>query len=490
MRRFVMLVGLTLVVMLETAPAVAAPPDTLRLSLDDCVQRAVADGEEMKLAEADLATARALYLEARSTALPRLSFNLSYTRRIESIFRDTGTGMEPFAADTLAPIEQRVRDLENAMPTAGLAGLGSLFQSTSFGSENSWIASLGFTQKVFQGGSVWNSIAAAGHAMRAAETLRDDRRRGIVLAVREAYLAALLADRGAHIADLSLQQTVSQVQRVSLRHETGNASEFVLLQAEVQRDNLIPVVKEAYLRREVANLDLRRLANIRPDAPLVLTTPLLDDGTFTVEPVEVDSTGLIAAALRNSSVVSAEQQAEARNHAVAVAGAERWPKFSLFANYSRQAYPEDPFPKSGDWVKDVNAGVMVEWSIFDGFLTKGAIQASKARRSMAQQNLKQAREEARLQVIRTLKDLERCTADLRARARTVELARRAFELANIRFEEGASDQLEVSDSRIAYQIAQTNEATARRDYFAALAQIERLTGRPLFTAAAPSGGTR
>ena len=78
----------------------------------------------------------------------------------------------------------------------------------------------------------------------------------------------------------------------------------------------------------------------------------------------------------------------------------------------------------------------------------------------------------------------RTAADLRARARTVELARRAFDLANIRYEEGASDLIEVADSRIAFQIAQTNEAQARHDYFVALARLERLTGRPLFTEAA------
>ena len=460
------------------------PADTLRLSLDESVARAMKVGEEARLAEADLATAKARYLEARSTALPRLTFTTTYTRRIESVFRDTGPATEPFEPDTLAPLEERVRDLEDALPTAALAGLGRLFSATPFGSENSWVANLGFTQKVFQGGSIWNSIVGARHAMRSAEARLTDSRAEIVLGVRRAYLAALLADRGARISELALEQAESQLTRVRLRQETGNASEFELLQAEVQRDNQIPVVRQAYLLRDVADLDLRRLANIDAGVPLVLTTPLLDEAALPGEPVDPDTAGLVSLALQSPAIRSAEEQVEARSHAVAVYGAERWPKFSVFANASQQAYPDDMFPKRGEWLRDVNAGLLVEWNLFDGFLTKGVIDEARAQRNIARHTLQQAREAVRLQVMQSYWDLARSAADLRARARTVELARRAFDLANIRYEEGASDLIEVADSRIAFQIAQTNEAQARHDYFVALARLERLTGRPLFTEAA------
>lgn len=479
------IVGFAVVTILVAPPAArGAPADTLRVSLEECVSHALKSGEEARLAEADIATAKARYLEARSTAMPRLTLTTTYTRQIESVFRDSGPAFEPFEPDTLAPLEQRVRDLEEALPTAGLGGIGGLFSATPFGKENSWVATLGFTQKIFQGGSIWNSVLGARHAMRAAESRLADSRQAIVLAVREAYLAALLADRSARIADLGFAQAESQLRRVRLRQETGNASEFELLQAEVQRDNEVPAVRQAYLLREIADLDLRRLANIRPDAPLILTTPLLDETALPAEPAEPDTAGLVALALQNAGIVAAAEAVEARSHAIAVYGAERWPKFSLFANASQQAFPDDPIPEKEDWIRDINAGVLVEWNIFDGFLTKGVIQEARAQRSIARQNLNQSREVVRLQVIQSYRDLERSAADLRARARTVELARRALDLASIRFEEGASDLLEVADSRIAYQIAQTNEAQARHDYFVALARLERLTGRPLFTEAA------
>jgi len=193
----------------------------------------------------------------------------------------------------------------------------------------------------------------------------------------------------------------------------------------------------------------------------------------------------VAAALRSPSLVAAEETAKAYRRAVAVAAADRWPGLSLYANFSQQAYPKDPIPHQHDWIEDVNAGLRFDWTLFDGFQTSGSVQAAKAKQRMAENGAIQAREGVREAVVHSEYDLLRSAADLEARARTVELARRAFELANIRYDEGASDLLEVADARTAYQIAQINEAQARHDYFVALARLERYTGCPLFATAAP-----
>jgi outer membrane protein len=462
--------------------------DSLRLSLGEVTDRALTQGEEFKLSQADMSTARALYLQARATALPQVNGSLNYTRQIESVFRqEGGTKIEPFEPDTTASTEQRIRDLERALPLSGLAGLSSLFSSTSFGSKNTWVGSVGVSQKLFQGGSIWGSIAAARHAMSAARSSQMDKREEVVLNVREAYLGALLADRRLRIAKLALEQADSQLERVRLRKEAGESSEFVLLQAEVERDNQIPQVKRAAQGREVAYLELCRLANLPATAGIVLTSALLSDAAIPVNPAAVDTTGLVAQALRASGVEALEEALRAREHAVTVAKADLWPDLSLFANYSRQAFPTDAFPKSGEWKKDINAGARVTWNFFDGFRTKGAIQQTKAQASVARQSLNQTRELVREATIQSQLELERSASDLHARARTVQVARRAYELARLRYDEGASSLMEVNDARIAFQIAQVNEAEARHDYFVTLARLERFSGRPLFTSVADAG---
>jgi len=135
-------------------------------------------------------------------------------------------------------------------------------------------------------------------------------------------------------------------------------------------------------------------------------------------------------------------------------------------------------------------GLRINWAIFDGFLTKGAIREAQAERSRADQNLADARERMIETVTQARLELERAAAELHARSRTVQLSRRALELANLRYDEGGSSLLELSDARIAWQIAQAYEARARRDYFAALALLERTSGRPLFREISGQGDTR
>jgi multidrug efflux system outer membrane protein len=222
--------------------------------------------------------------------------------------------------------------------------------------------------------------------------------------------------------------------------------------------------------------------------PLRLTTPLLDEGALPASPALVDTTGIVADALRASGVRALEEMLAARGHAVTVARAGYFPDFSLFANVSQQAFPKNTFPARRDWRRDKNVGLAATWTIFDGFLTRGLVEESIANKTAARLDLNRAREMVRLAVVQASWELDRAAADLQARTHTVQLARRALDLSGLRYEEGASGALEVSDARIAWQMAQINEAVARRDYFAALARLERYTGRPLFTSAAPPAG--
>jgi len=465
----------------QTAPAV---PDTLRLSLAACQERAIAVGEEMRIANAEYEATIGIYRQARSDVLPHLTLNSSYARQFESVFRNEGnfSNIAPFEPDTLATLEQRVRDLERALPTAPFASLGGLFDSGPFASEHTYIATLGLTQKVFEGGALWGAVKAARHALQSYDARRIDRESEVKMLVREAYLGALLADRGVEIAELALQQAATQLQRVRVRQEAGQSAEFDLLQAEVQHDNQLPVVKQAHNRRAVAYLQLCGIANLPANVPLRLTTPLLSGFPVPDAPMAgIDTTGIFASALANPNIEALDEEWQARRAGITVAGRDAWPAISLFANWSEQAFPHDSWPSRDDWARDVNAGVRVDWTIFDGLNTSGAKHEARARAELAAGELASGREMMQLLVARELGELERAAADLRARGRTESVAKRAVDLAGLRYEEGASSLLEVEDARTAYQVAQGSVATARHDLCVALARLERYSGRPLFT---------
>jgi len=476
----------------DSAIQATGTADTLRLSLRATVERALAVGEEMRLAEAAYQSAVGQYKQARSDVFPQLSLNSGYTRQFESVFRQEGgiTDISAFVPDTTAALADRVRALEDALPTAPLASLSGLFDAGPFASAHRYDVSLGVTQKVFEGGSIIAAVGVARHALRSYENRRGDRKAEVRMQVREAYLGALLADRAVEIAELGLEQADTQLRRVRARQEAGQTAEFDLLQAEVQRDNQLPLVKAAQNARATAYLQLCRLANLPVNVPLVLTTPLLGDVALPADPfAAVDTTGIYASALGNLGITALEEELRARDAAITVAGRDYWPALSLFANYSNQAFPTDGWPGGDDWLQDVNAGAVLNWKLFDGFRTSGLVHTTRAEAAMAEYNLQLGREAIQLVVEQQVGELERAASLLLSRARTVQVAQRAQELANLRYEEGASSLLEVEDSRTAYQVAQGSEATARHDYLLALARLERYTGRPLFTDLARQVGT-
>ena len=463
-----------------------AAADSMSLTLEACVQRALQVGEEIRQAEATRQTAHARYLQARSTALPQVTLTTTYTRQLESIFQGGGDSESmSFEPDTLASWEQRVRDLEDALPTSGFLAIQQLLSSSSFASENSWISALSIRQRLLQGGSIIGSIRAAGHALDAAGLALRDREAEVIRQVREVYLDALLARQGVRIGRLGLEQAETQLQRVRLRQEAGHASEYELLGAEVQRDNAIPPLRAAEMGAELADLRLRQICNLPASQPVRLVSPLLDVATLATGAAPVDTVGLEAAALAQAGVRALEEMLAARGNAVTVARAGYFPDIAAFGNFSQQAFPPDAWPRRRDWRRDQSVGLKATMSHVDGVYTYGAVHEAKAQLTAARQELGQARELVRLAVRQGALEAERAAAELQARSRTVQLARRALDLAGLRYEEGAADALEVQEARAAWQMALTHEAQARRDYFVALAQLERYTGRPLFKEAAP-----
>jgi hypothetical protein len=80
-------------------------------------------------------------------------------------------------------------------------------------------------------------------------------------------------------------------------------------------------------------------------------------------------------------------------------------------------------------------------------------------------------------------------ATWQASAGTVEQAARAYDIAELRYREGISTQLELLDARLVLQLAQVNRAQAARDVQVARARVSLLPELPLGNAAVDAAGS-
>jgi outer membrane protein TolC len=135
--------------------------------------------------------------------------------------------------------------------------------------------------------------------------------------------------------------------------------------------------------------------------------------------------------------------------------------------------------QNNGWFPDRSFNVQLQWPLFDGFRAKGAIDLAQANARVADLQVRQAREQAGIDIERARAELTRAQATFTARAANVREAEEAFELASLRFGRGIGTQLEVSDAQLALLTARSTEARATFDLYLAVAELARVRAMPI-----------
>lgn len=470
----VILLAMALAVPPAWPDGLVARPDTLALTLEQAVARALRESDEMARARATLSVAESQVVQATSAALPQLSSNMVYNRAIKSIFDDM-SGPPPINDDDIPPAfdtnktpKERFDLLSDLMAQNFVS---ALFEGLPFGRKNTYVSTFSLTQPLYVGGKVGAALKIAGHYRAAARSQVAETEAEVVLQVRSAYLNASLAQRLVQIARASRRVAEAHYRQVEAFREAGTASEFDLLRARVDLENRDPVVLQAEDGATLAVLDLKRLVNIQADQPLLLTSRM------DPPPVDVDEEELHRLVLERPILTAAREAVGIREQAVRIARGDRLPSVAFQGNVGFQAFPDNALPPGFDsWRKDWSAAVAISIPIFDGFRTRGRVDQAQAELRIAHVEESQLREGLALQTEAALAAYRSSRAQILARRQTVALAERALELAEIRFATGLSTQLEVSDAALLTDQARVNEVQALFDYVKALAELERLSG--------------
>lgn len=437
-----------LFLLLAASPAAAQTPvDTVHLTLDQAVQRALDRSFAMRLARADVLEADGQVGEALSAALPQVTGTITYTRQFASIYQGLG------GTDT--------------------SSFGSLFKNTPFGAPNTWNFQVQATQLLWTGGKVGSGLSAA-KAVRTIATLGESETAAEVsFQVKQAYWNAALQDRLLAIATGNLDQARAQLRQVQLFRQAGTRAEYDLLRAQVDAANQEPAVVAARNDLDLALLELKRLLDLPADQPLELSTPL-ESPEATIPVLATDSLG----GPERPALAQADAVVRQQKELLDVARADRWPTLSLATTYNEQAFPQSVFPATADqFRRGWNGEVKLAFPIFNGFRTGARVEQARAAMQRAEAQRDQVHKQVELDVAQAKAEVARAQALLVARRETVRQADRALHIAGVRYTNGIATQLEVSDARVAAQQSQVNEVQATRDYVVALARLERALGR-------------
>ncbi len=431
------------------SPAAASAADTLRLSLDEAVKRALATGEEMRSAHALVMQTSGQATQQLSRALPQINGTITYDRKLNSIF-------EGLSADT--------------------SGFGQLLKDSPFAAQNTWTAQITAEQLLWSGGKVSSALNAAKAARRSARATEKETASTVTFQVKRAYFDACYAQRLVEIAQRGLGQAREHLRQVESSQRQGGRSEYETLRARVDAANQEPAVIDASHGLDIALLALKRLVNAPLERPLLLVTPLaFPDSLVPVVPDRAPSTEA------RPALAAADEEVEARRNALNVYRNQRWPDLYASTTLQEQAFPGSFLPGFDQFRKNWDAYLRLELPIFTGLRTEGQITQARGEYEKARADRDQLREVVAIEAVQARADLDRSLSTLLARRETVRQAQRAWELADVRYTNGMSTQLEVSDARLQFSTAEVNEVQATRDYLVALANLERAVGRSVPT---------
>jgi outer membrane protein TolC len=459
--------------------------------------------------------AEADQIRARSGELPQLSASASYDRALASEFDGVfdfggGTTCPPFTLNPAATIDARVAEIERAIDCGAVGGgfFGGGGESTGdengvsdlpFGRKNTFRAGLTFSQNLYSGGrnGAQRAVAAIGH--ESADHALTTARGQMLYEVTQAYYDAVLSERLVTIAAATLEQAGATLKQTQAGFDAGTQPEFEVLRARVSRDNQSPVLIRQRANRDVAFLRLKQLLDLPPDYPLQLADALGDEALppptrfaervvaveKTLRSAETGATSLqVNATLpERTAVTEAATTVRLREASLKLVETQRMPSVTLNSSYSRIAYPDNGLPtfNRSNW----SIGASMSVPILTGGRQRGDEAVALAELEQAKAQRQQVEELAALDTRSAWAELVAARAAWEATAGTIQQAQRAYQIADVRFTNGVSTQLELSDARLSLQQAEANRTQAARDLQVARARVALLPNLPV---SAPSGG--
>lgn len=421
----------------------SARGEALRLSLDDAVKMGLAQNRTMQMAQEKVTAAKGKYVDARSSALPKLDFTATYTR--------------------LAPVPGM------SIPKIDLGPLGSFGGSTiPIGSADNYDLKVSLSQSIFSWGKVQNGYRTANAQLKATREDSANTRQEIVSDVNKAYYGVLVTKEFIQVAEEALSTAQEQEKVVQKRYDAGSESKFTLLQTQVQVANTKPQVEKARDGHETALLALKNLLGLPLDSELELT------GSLTYDPMSVDvKTATEKALADRPDLKSLADQKRALEYTLAIARADLRPNLSLAASYD---YKNPNAEEVVKWGSSATASVILYTPLFDGFSTSGKVAEAASGVRQLEIAQKQAQEGISLEVSSAMLALNEAQANIQSQKDNVDLAKESLRIGRVRYDNGLITNLEILDAELAVTQAETNYLQALYDYETAKVSLEKAMG--------------
>jgi outer membrane protein TolC len=325
------------------------------------------------------------------------------------------------------------------------------------------------SQPLYTGGRVASSYRIAKRSLDAAGTDLRRVKSEVALEVVRSFYGLMLAREAVSVAQQAVETAEEFLRVVKARYETGEASSFEVMRAEVEVSNLQPVLISARHGISLSELALKKAMGVSQDSEIDFV------GSFEDPAFDMTLAEAIEAALgQRPEIEMVALQRQIAEASIGLAKSGRLPSLSMDFEYGVAA---DEITFDSDELEDTYAGYLtLSFPLFDGLRTKSQISKARSdlrRADIARRNLEDAIE---LEVRAAFLEIEAASERLRSQEKNVEMAEEGLGIANERYLRGYATNLEVLDSQLALNTARQNRLQAVHDLNLAIAKMKKAMG--------------
>jgi outer membrane protein TolC len=404
-------------------------------TLERAIRHAITNNPDARIAQNRINAARARIEQANSALWPQLQLQSSYTRTDNPMFAFGGILNQRAFSPSLNFND--VPDVDNL----NVRGL--------------------LTLPLYAGGRIRAGREAAKANRDAVQAGAEAVRNTLGFEVARSFHTVLKTREFIRAAEAGVRSFESSLMIASNRVSTGTALRTEVLDMQVR----LAQAREDLVRARNANaLSDRALRNILG----------IEDGEFTV----ADSVPVVAAPegndiSRRPELTAVQQGQRAAEAQVRQAKSGYRPRVSAFGSLDY----DQGWVMDGDG-RSYTAGVMVQWDLWDGKLTRGRVSEARANLEALREEERKLRLAINFEVEQARLQLGEATERLAVTEASVAQAQESVEITRSRFEQGLMISTQLIDAETALLAARVRRAEAEGDQRIAIAALRKALGGP------------
>jgi outer membrane protein TolC len=418
----------------------AGQTDTLKLGLQEAVNRAIERNLMQKVSELEIQKKDAKIKEYMAALYPSVQASGAYTRNIKKpvIFMPEDSPFGP---------------------------------TLTIGSDNAYNGSLSFSLPLFSM-NIYESINLGRADKKLTEEKDRENKINLTATVKNTYYNLLLLRQTVDVYSHSYENARQNLANIEQMNARGVVSDYDVIRARVQVDNLYPgllQVKNAYV-------NLMNIFRIMLDIPLE-------------QPVALDPAALLGVDIQQlpeSDVnwLSANpvlRQLEATRRLLGIqenmVKATYLPMLVGIGNYTYQTQANNFDFGKYKWVNSSSVGLQLNMPLFKGFAMRRQLDQARLGIKQLEYQEEYTRQNLEAQAANALNAMKTAAAKVKAAENNVTLAQKGYRIAQTRYNTGQATLVELNDADNALMQARLNLIQARFDYLSARTDYEKLIGK-------------